>query len=341
MKRHLKSALRLTITVLIVGMLVVFATKVNWHETWRAIANSSISMLLAAALVNLLSLVLKGVRWWIFLRPIGATSLWLALRATFAGAGLNNVLVANSGEAARVIFVSRSAHITSAKVLATLALERLFELIGYVIMLALAVSLLPLPPAIERTRPFAWFALALIAGFLIYLVRRPESPDQVIASTDLGWRAKTKQYGTRFMQALAGISTGPRFIAALALSVGIWALQVTTYALTAKAAHLHLPLVGTVAAILAVNIGFAIRATPGNVGVFQMLYAATATAFGLDENQALAVAFLIQTQQILPVTILGIALAPEFIFQKRRKAARPDNILPDEPVLGESAKARG
>jgi hypothetical protein len=31
MKRHLKSALRLTITVLIVGMLVVFATKVNWH----------------------------------------------------------------------------------------------------------------------------------------------------------------------------------------------------------------------------------------------------------------------------------------------------------------------
>lgn len=333
MKRNLTRAFRLLITVVIVVMLVVFATKVNWHETWRAIANSSLSLLAAAALVNLVSLGLKGVRWWIFLRPIGATSLWLALRATFAGAGLNNVLVANSGEAARVIFVSRAAHITSAKVLATLALERLFELIGYVIMLALAVSLLPLPSAIERTRPFAWFALALIAGFLFYLVRRPESPDQVIASTELGWRAKTKQYGRRFMQALAGISTGPRFTAALALSVGIWALQVTTYALTAKAAHLHLPLVGTVAAILAVNIGFAIRATPGNVGVFQMLYAATATAFGLDENQAIAVAFLIQTQQILPVTILGIALAPEFIFQKRRKSPRPDNTLPDEPVL--------
>jgi uncharacterized membrane protein YbhN (UPF0104 family) len=103
--------------------------------------------------------------------------------------------------------------------------------------------------------------------------------------------------------------------------------------LTAVAAHLHLPIVGTVAAILAVNIGFAIRATPGNVGLFQVLYAATATAFGLDENQAIAVAFLIQTQQILPVTLLGIALAPEFIFQKRRKLARSDNVLPDEPVL--------
>src|SRR5436190_3504167 len=180
MKRNLIRGLRLLVTVVIVVMLVVFATKVNWHSTWAAIQDSSISILLLAAAVNLFSLGLKGVRWWIFLRPIGASSLFLALRATFAGAGLNNVLVANSGEAARVIFVSRAAHITSAKVLATLALERLFELIGYVILLALAVSLLPLPAAIERTRPFAWLALALVAGFLIYLARRPESPDQII-----------------------------------------------------------------------------------------------------------------------------------------------------------------
>src|SRR5690242_9380042 len=339
MKRSLTRILRLVISAIILAMLVIFATKVNWHSTWAAIEDSSISILLAAALVNLLSLGLKGVRWWIFLRPIGVTSLWLAIRATFAGAGLNNVLVANSGEAARVIFVSRAAHVTSAKVLATLALERLFELIGYVIMLALAVSLLPLPSALERTRPFAWVALLLIAGMLVYLVRRPEGSEHLLEGTGDGWRAKARQYLRRFMHALAGISTGPRFGAALALSVAIWALQVATYALTAAAAHFPLPLVGTVAAILAVNIGFAIRATPGNVGVFQMLYAATTTAFGYDENTALAVAFLIQTQQILPVTLLGIGLAPEFIFQKRRKAARPDNILPDEPVLRESVEA--
>lgn len=341
MKKTLTRGLRLLVTVAILVMLVVFATKVNWHSTWAAIRQSSISLLIAAALVNLLSLALKGVRWWIFLRPIGANSLWLALRATFAGAGLNNVLVANSGEAARVIFVSRASHITSAKVLATLALERLFELIGYVVMLALAVSLLPLPPVLERTRPFAWLALVLIAAMLVYLVRRPEGVEHAATATEVGWRAKTRQYMRRFMHAIAGISTGPRFGAALGLSVAIWALQVATYALTAAAAHFPLPLVGTVAAILAVNIGFAIRATPGNVGVFQMLYAATTTAFGYDENTALAVAFLIQTQQILPVTLLGIALAPEFIFQKRRKAARPDNILPDEPVLHEGAKASG
>jgi uncharacterized membrane protein YbhN (UPF0104 family) len=203
------------------------------------------------------------------------------------------------------------------------------------------VSFLPLPSALERTRPFAWIALLLITAVLVYLVRRPEGAESVAITTEVGWRSKTRGYVRRFMHAIAGISTGPRFSAALALSVGIWALQVATYALTARAAHFPLPLVGTVAAILAVNVGFAIRATPGNVGLFQMLYAATTTAFGFDENQAIAVAFLIQTQQILPVTLLGIALAPEFIFQKRRKAARPDNLLPDEPVLRKGAEARG
>ena len=126
------------------------------------------------------------------------------------------------------------------------------------------------------------------------------------------------------LHTIGGISTGPRFIGALLLSVAIWALQVWTYSLTARAAHFNIPLVGTVAALLAVNLGFAMRATPGNVGVFQAAYALTAAAFGMDKDQAIAVAFLIQAQQIIPVTLLGVALAPEFIF-KRKKVVRAED----------------
>jgi hypothetical protein len=92
--------------------------------------------------------------------------------------------------------------------------------------------------------------------------------------------------------------------------------------------------VGTIACLLAVNLGFAIRATPGNVGVFQMMYAVTAAGFGLDKNMATAVAFLIQMQQILPVTLLGLAAAPKLLFEKRRHEPRPGNVLPGEPRPG-------
>src|SRR4051794_35051066 len=196
MNKAASRALRLGLSLLIIAGLIMFARKVNWHTTWDNIAGASRSVLLAAAVVNLLSLVLKGVRWWIFLRPIGASSLWLALRATFAGAGLNNVLVANGGEAARVIFVSRSAHIQSAKVLATLALERLFGLVGYVVMLATAVSVLNLPPSLERTRPVALLALVLVIGLLVYLVRHPERADLPVAGE--GMFARARDYVRRF-----------------------------------------------------------------------------------------------------------------------------------------------
>ena len=297
--------------------LVLFARTIHWAETWRAIRATSLGMLIAASIVNLLSIVLKGVRWWVFLRPIEITSLWLAIRATFVGAALNNILIASGGDAARVVFVARAANASSAKVLATLALERLFELVGYVILLAAAVSFLQLPATLDGTRPVAMVSLAVIVVLLIYLVRYPaQSGVAVLEGEGLLHRARV--YGRSFLQTLTGLSTPGRFAASLAISIAVWVLQVATYHMTALAAGFEIPLVGTVAAILAVNLGFAVRATPGNLGVFQMMYAVTATGFGLDPDRATGVALLIQAQQILPVTLLGLMAAPEMLSSGRR-----------------------
>ena len=329
MKPLVARIVRLGVTGLILVMLVLFARKVNWHDIWRTMQSASLPVLVGAALVNLASIVVKGVRWWVFLRPIGATSLPLALRATFAGAGLNNVLVANGGEAARVVFIARAAHVPSAKVLATLALERLFELVGYVILLALAATFLELPGSLERVKPFAVGVLVAMFALLVWLLRRPDVVESTVGPAPASWHGRVREYGGRVVRTIGQVSTGPRFIAAVVLSVLAWALQVATYQLTARAAHLPMSLVATVAALLAVNLGFALRATPGNVGVFQAAYAATAAAFGMDREQAIAVAFLIQAQQILPVTLLGVALAPEFIFrQPKRRATDPAGEIP-------------
>lgn len=326
MKKAGQRLIRLALSAIIIVGLVLFARTVNWHETWDRIANADLMVLAAAAIVNLLSLALKAVRWWVFLRPVGAPSLGMALRATFAGAGLNNILVANGGEAARVVFVARAAHVQSAKILATLALERLFELIGYVVLLALSVSFLELPTFLNRTRPIAWAMLVAMVVLLVYLVRRPEHVEHKPAPAG-SWRARTGAYVKHFAQTIGGISTGPRFAVALTLSVGIWALQVWTYSLTARSAHFNLPLVGTVAALLAVNLGFAARLTPGNVGVFQAMYALMAVGFGMDKDNAIAVSLLIQSQQIIPVTLIGVALAPEFIFKRRQVTRAEDQGL--------------
>ena len=172
MNLRLGRLVRIGLSVGVLALLTVFAMRMDWPRIWATVRASSLSLLLLAAAVHLLSILLKGLRWWVFLRPIGASSLALAMRATFAGAGLNNVLVANGGDAARAVFVSRATDTPLSRVVATLAVERLFEMVGFALLLAAATLFLTLPPTLDRARPVAIVSSVVLGGALAWLVHQ-------------------------------------------------------------------------------------------------------------------------------------------------------------------------
>ena len=86
------------------------------------------------------------MRWWIFLRPIGAAFTGPGDCGRRSLARGSNVLVANGGEAAaRRLRLAGSACGELLKVLATLALERLLRAVGYVVSFRFAATFLELP----------------------------------------------------------------------------------------------------------------------------------------------------------------------------------------------------
>jgi uncharacterized protein (TIRG00374 family) len=330
MNRPLGKAIRWLITGVIIVFLIIFARTVDWASAWSSIRNASHPLLAIAIGVNFLSLAFKAVRWWLFLRAAGSCSFPLALRATIAGAGLNNVLVANGGEAARVVFVSRATGIQSSTVLATLALERLFDPVGFVILLVYAIIAFQLPPSLERWRHAAELLLVVILIALVWFVRSSKHAKPSEIHRDVveahGWWEKLKAYLAGFAASARVLTSGPRFIAALALSMLSWMCQVWTFEYAANAAHVDMPRAASLAALLAINLGLLIRATPGNVGFFQFVFALATAPFGIERNAAIAVSLLIQTLQIIPTTLLGVALAPEFIFRKSSGRQQADEL---------------
>ncbi len=343
MNPRVARALRWLLTAVIVAFLVVFARTIDWTAAWSSIRHASMPLLIAAVVVNFLSMAVKGVRWWLFLRPAGAPSLPLALRATIAGAGLNNVLVANGGDAARVVFVSRATGVPSSTILATLALERLFDPVGFVILLVYGVIAFELPQALEKWRVPAELTLVAITALLLWFLysARKTPPTQAAnqSVTSLPLWGRVRRYLAGFAASTRSLATGPRFLGALVLSMLSWAGQLVTFVLAADAAHIAMPYAASLAALLAVNLGLLIRATPGNVGFFQFVYALTAEQFGVPRNDAIAVSLLIQTLQIIPLTLMGVALAPEFIFKSRAKKEAQSMTDNREPVLlGDSPK---
>src|SRR6266567_3471863 len=323
MSPKLKKGIRWAISAAILFFLILFARTIDWHAAGSSMRHASLPLLAAAIGLNFLSVLIKGIRWWLFLRPAGIKSLPLSLRATVAGAGLNNVLVASGGDAARVVFVSRVSGVSSSTVLASMAMERLFDPIGFVILLVFGVLAFQLPVQFERWKVPAEILLVVIVlllAFFVYATRRmkPEHVPERRAKprTFIG---KFRAYFASFGQTAARLATGPRFLAAIVLSLASWACQLWTFDLAASAAHVPIPLGGSLACLLGINVGLIIRATPGNVGFFQFVYALMAEQFGVTRNDAIAVSLLIQTLQILPLTLLGMALAPEFIFRRGKK----------------------
>lgn len=333
----LRVALRWSITLGIFALLVVFARTVDWTAAWIAMRGASVSLLALAFVANAVSVLLRIVRWWLFLRPAGSPSLGLAMKAGLAGVGLNNILLANGGEAARVVFTSTASAVPTATVLATIALDRVFDVVGFIVLVVAGTLLFPLPAQMEGYRVPAVAMLVLVIGALAVLVFKtrhltPESlaHHPVEVAPPSGFIAKVVSFFKWFAASMGALANGRRFLGALALSLVAWVGQILTFALCAAAAGIAVPLEASLAGLLAVNLGLVLRATPGNVGFFQFAYALTVEQFGVARDAAIAISLLIQTLQVVPVTIIGVALAPEFVFRNRRNATptQPDASAP-------------
>lgn len=302
------------------ALLALFARSVDWRHAWNATVHADPTLLVLATLANLATLVVKGARWWLFLRAAGVPGLGQAIRATMAGAALNNVLVANGGDAARVAIVAKRENVSSASVLATLALDRLCDLVTYGMLFVGAAFALPLPPELARWRMpglFAIVAVGVIAGVLVWRgspASVSETPD---ATKAVGFAARARAYWRRLVATSTHVATWPRVGLAVALSLVAWAGQWATFHYAAHAAAFPTTAADSLLALLAVNASFLVRLTPGNVGVFQLLYALAATSTGLDRDAAVAVAFLIQLIQYIPVTVIGLVLAPSLASTSR------------------------
>jgi len=305
------------------------------------------ALLALAIIANLASLVVKGIRWSLFLRPAGVDGLGQVVRTTFAGAALNNVLVANGGDAARVAAMARRGNVSSAAILATLAVDRFCDLVTYAALFVGAAIAVPLPPDLARWRLPGFAALGVLGGIaaaLAWVGSRRDRTDNKLTADGGGVIARVGRYWHHLVTTSAAVVTGPRMVAAIGLSFAAWAGQWATFHYAAYATAFGTTASGSLIALLVVNASFLVRLTPGNVGVFQLLYALAAASDGVEKNNAVAVAFLIQLIQYVPVTVIGLLFAPSLVKSRPRSAfapaVAPVGVQSDQTV-GASGDIRG
>jgi uncharacterized protein (TIRG00374 family) len=321
-----RSSLHWVLGIATLSLLALAARNVEWARTWSAIVHANVGLIVVATLANLASILIKAIRWSLFLRAAGVPGVGLAIRATLAGAALNSLLIANGGDVARVAGVARRANVSSAAVLATAAVDRLSDLATYIALFVISAFLLPLPSELAKWRlPAVGLLTAVVligAGAIAWPTREPPASRDPRDDREPTLLARLRDYWRRLVATSRTVSTPSRVAAALALALTAWAGQWATFHYAAHAASLASTPATSLLALLVVNASFVVRLTPGNVGVFQLLYALAATSAGLDRDAAVAVAFLITAIQYIPVMIIGLLLAPSLVTRAAQVSAR-------------------
>jgi glycosyltransferase 2 family protein len=306
--------------VLALGLLVFFFRGTDWSRVGSALRAADPGWLLGVIVATIVSYLLRAWRWGYLLSPMARVRFVDLFSATSVGF-MSGLLVPRAGEILRPYIVSRRYAVATSAGVATIILERLFDLITVLLLFAVYLYVLPTPAAQTRgplmnvVKTIGALAGALAVGVLLVLLAFHRNADKAMAFVDRGLRFLPRRLATPLSHVLRAFGGGlavlqaplPHLFAIAGQSLLVWlAICASLYGGT-RAFGLALPFRSAFLMIAFLTVGVAIP-TPGMVGGFHGFYILVLTqAFGAPEDVAKAAAFASHALTNLPVLLLGLA----------------------------------
>jgi len=269
------------------------------------------ALLVAAAGLQLLTLPLKAAAWATALNALRptATPLRTVLGPVAVGALFNLVLAGRIGEAARVLLVHQRlvrVHPSTpvSLVVGSAITETLVSTAAWVALIALAGTLVPLPPAAWVAIAVVTLALALVATAAWRGWGRPPGAtthgalDRVAGALRRVWSFVAEGHRTLRRPAVA--------LPLAAASVAGWAAQWGAIYAVLSAFHVGDAWRAATLVLVSTSIAQTLPVVPGNVGVYQAAAGLPlVAAAGVPVATSIAIGVVLHFIQVAPVAVAG------------------------------------
>lgn len=292
------------------GALWLSLRGVDVEALGRALAGTDVSLGLAALASTIGALVLVVSRWKTLFGPDGArVTFGVLFRSMVVGQALNILVPVRLGEVARLYGVARHTAVPTGRVLASLALEKVFELGTFGTAAALAAAWMAVPgnlPGRGATRlMLAGAALCLFVVFARFGPALAQFAAERIPWLPAPIRRRLTTLGHDFAAGLRAVDRPGAFGAALATSVASMALAALANYLLFRAMGIPLPLHASLVLLLVLQVGSVPPSLPGRIGVFNYLTVVTLGFYGVDRATALGYSVALYAIAYLPKVLLG------------------------------------
>ena len=259
-----------------------------------------------ACLLNFGTIVLRARRWQILVSAVKRVPFLSTFKMLTVGLAVNSVVPLRAGEAVRSYSMAGEAGIGKRESASTVLLDKSFDAITFGLLLLVATRVLRHPSWTSvSTYGFLFSSIALVISIplVAWLGRSVKDRPREHFASDFQHRIAVKleplSRGYALLTPWASISSGT-------LSLAAWGFQFAVAYLAARAVGPGFPLSGLAMAVFAVNAASTFPLTPANVGVFQIAFLVTLSAYGVDRASCLAAATVFQTAMVVPVTLLGL-----------------------------------
>lgn len=281
----------------------------------RAVNAANLWWIFPALVLYFIGVWLRARRWSVLIRPLANVDGRALFPVVVVGYMANNILPLRTGELVRAYLIRRNYGVRKTSVLATIAVERIFDGFTMLAFMLVATSFVSFT---SELRHLAIIAFVLFTGLLIGLFLLTLGGDlfdrllQILLGPLPAKVAGTVERLTESFLGGLGVFRNRRDLLAVAsLSLVAWLFEASMYFTIARGFGPEIRETMGIAATLmttgVANMATLIPSSPGYIGQFEFgVRLVLNGALGVPETQALAYAILVHAALYFPITIWGI-----------------------------------
>jgi hypothetical protein len=314
------------------GILYLVFRRIDLRLLLENLQKADYFYLIPIVVIIFITMALRAVRWGYLLQPIKKIKFHDLFASILIGFMANHVLPMRMGEFVRAYTIGRSERISKTASFATVVVERLFDGLTILGLLAVALAFIQLPPG---NIPFkkgllmgGYISIAIYVLALAILVITKIRPRWFLHIISLvrpfsAKLAKSSASGIHFFkEGLLCVESVRIMVIAILYSLLIWAIFAYSIYLIGLAFGLKLSLSTVVMVLLAICLAVMIPSTPGYIGPYHVAVAYALVLYNIPLEKALSLAIVFHAINYIPTTLAGFFYLGRhhLTLQKIRKA---------------------
>ena len=311
----------------LVGLMVsiicswLFVRKIEWSSLGVAFSEAKYIYIFPTIIIMFTAHYIRTIRWEVLISPIKKVSVLNLFSVNMIGFMANNVLPARLGEFIRPVMVARKEKIRVSASFATIAIERVFDILGIIVIASLLFCFLPSDTS-QNTSSLAvihqlkkWSAImaflgicAIVVLFLLSLYPKKAGAvfERLLFIFPHHLRDKLVNLLHSFISGLQVFDHKIKLIWIGALSVVIWLLNALSVYALCYSFDIGLSFAGSCFVTVCIALAVALPQAPGFIGVFHIATQKSLDVFGVGLSSAQSFAILLWAVSVIPVTVAGL-----------------------------------